>query len=102
MKLRYIAPAVLATTVTLGSAPALADLDWADAEKLRADGTVLPTAKVAEIATTARPGVVAELELERVLGRYVYEVEVRDPEGREWDLDIDARSGEVLQSGQDD
>ena len=93
---------VLATTFGLAAGPALADIDFAEAERLRADGAVLPTAKIAELAVAVRAGTVADLELERVLGRYVYEVEVRDADGQEWNLDIDAKTGEILQSERDD
>lgn len=102
MKHRLAVSVILAAVAGLPAAPVLADLDYAEAEQLRADGTVLPTEKVAGIATATRPGIVADLELERVLGRYVYEVEVRDSDGQEWNLDIDARSGEVLQTERDD
>lgn len=93
---------VLAAALGFAAGPASADIDYAEAEKLRADGSVLPTAKIVEIATTAQPGTVADVELERVLGRHVYEVEIRDASGREWTLDVDAKSGEILQTGRDD
>lgn len=91
--------AVLLATV---AGPSFADIDFAEAEKMRASGEAIPTAKVVEIVTKARPGAVTDLELDRDFGRLVYEVEVRDEQFREWDLEIDAKTGEVLTEEQDD
>ncbi|WP_439888532.1 PepSY domain-containing protein [Pseudomonas sp. MBLB4123] len=47
-------------------------------------------------------GKIEESELEEEYGRYVYQVEVRDPQGVKWDLELDAGSGEILKNRQDD
>ncbi|MGB3598636.1 MAG: PepSY domain-containing protein, partial [Pseudomonas neustonica] len=33
--------------------------------------------------------------------RYVYQVEILDGQGQEWDVDMDASNGEVLEHKQD-
>lgn len=40
-----------------------------------------------------------ELELEN--DKYVYSVELRDADGREWDVDVDATTGAVLSDRED-
>jgi uncharacterized membrane protein YkoI len=44
-------------------------------------------------------GTVTEIELERVRGKWIYEVEMRTSGGREIELTYDARSGELLSRG---
>jgi len=41
-------------------------------------------------------GTVTEIELERVRGKWIYEVEIQSPRGREIELKYDARSGDLL------
>jgi len=44
---------------------------------------------------------VTDIELDRELTRDVYELEVVDATGQGWDMDIDARTGEVLSKHRD-
>jgi len=97
--LSMMSGAVLLATV---AGPSFADIDFAKAEKMRASGEAISTEKVVEIATKAHPGTVTDLELDRDVGRLVYEVEVRDEKFREWDLEIDAKTGQILTEEQDD
>ena len=57
--------------------------------------------EVKSIAVEAVGGEVREIELEREKSRDIYEVDVRS-EGIEYDLDIDAKTGEVLRTKTDD
>ena len=59
-------------------------------------GAILSLSDVLERARALRPGRVLEAELEDEDGRYIYEVEMLDEEGRVWELYSDARSGELL------
>ncbi len=97
--LSTLSGAVLLATV---AGPSFADISFAKAEKMRASGEAISTEKVVEVATKARPGTVTDIELDRDFGRVVYEVEVRDEQFREWDLEIDAKSGEILTQEMDD
>lgn len=92
-----VAAALLATSTGV-----LADVSYAEARKLRAEGQVLPEERIIEIINQARPGEVTDLELDRDLGRLVYEAEVRDAQFQEWDLELDAKTGEVLGEQRDD
>ena len=50
---------------------------------------------------TAKP-TQEETELEEENGRYLYKVELRDAQNQQWDLKLDAATGEVLENQKDD
>lgn len=56
-----------------------------------------------QIALKSAPGVVKEIELDdRKKGKgWKYEVDIVDANGREWEVDIDAKTGAVLKSKKD-
>ena len=56
------------------------------------------------IALETKPGVVKEIELDSVGngGGWKYEVELYDEQGREWEIDIHAKTGEVFKVEIDD
>jgi uncharacterized membrane protein YkoI len=79
------------------------DVSLDEAVKLRDAGSIQAFDKLNELAIAQHPGgVVHETELENQWGRYVYQVELRDAQGREWDIELDANTGEVLKNQQDD
>ena len=55
---------------------------------------LLPMEDILTRARDAVSGTVTEVELER--GKWIYEVEIRTPEGREIELKYDARTGDLL------
>lgn len=88
--------------LALGSAAVMADdvrLDQAQA--LIEDGTIQSFEKLNEKALATRAGTITDTELEQEYGRYIYKVEIRDAQGAEWDVDLDATNGEVLKNEQD-
>lgn len=99
---RFLMASAVAAALVATSAAALADVSYGEARKLREGGQALPEERIIELVNKARPGEVTDLELDRDLGRLVYEVEVRDAQGQEWDLELDAASGEVLGEQRDD
>lgn len=79
------------------------DLGPDEALKLRDSGTIMSFEKLNEAAIAKHPGsTVEETELEEEYGRYVYQVELRDPQGVQWDLELDASNGQILKDHQDD
>jgi uncharacterized membrane protein YkoI len=54
------------------------------------------------IATGRVKGKVIDEELEKERGRLQYAFDIRDENGKVWDVEIDAISGEVLQAAEDD
>ncbi|MET1076556.1 MAG: PepSY domain-containing protein [Pseudomonas sp.] len=78
------------------------DLGPDEALKLRDAGTVQSFEKLNAAAIAKHPGAtVSETELEEEYGRYIYQVELRDPQGQQWDLELDAATAEVLKDHQD-
>ncbi len=93
--------AVAALTATAGLAQAR-DLGPDEALKLRDAGTVQSFEKLNAAAIAKHPGsTVKETELEEQHGRYIYQVELRDAQGVEWDLELDATNGQILKDYQD-
>lgn len=75
---------------------------WASGDHDRARdavqaGQVLPLRAVLERLEREHPGQVLEVELERDDGRWVYEVKLVQSGGRLVKLELDARSGDLLQ-----
>jgi uncharacterized membrane protein YkoI len=88
----------LALILSLIAAPALADRDDHDrARRALEAGEILPLSDILTTATELRPGRVIEIELDRDDGRWVYELELVTPQGRLYEMEIDAASGVVLE-----
>ena len=78
------------------------DLGPDEALRLRDAGTIVSFEKLNATALAKHPGAtITETELEEEYGKYIYQVEMRDPQGIEWDLELDAVSGQVLKDHQD-
>ncbi|MEK1904192.1 MAG: PepSY domain-containing protein [Pseudomonas sp.] len=93
----------LATLATAASMAQARDLGPDEALKLRDAGTVQSFEKLNQAALAKHPGSkVEETELEEEYGRYIYQVELRDAQGVQWDLELDASTGQVLKDHQDD
>lgn len=79
------------------------DLGPDEALKLRDSGAIKSFEQLNELALAKHPGgVIRETELENEWGRYIYELEVVDAQGVEWDVALDAATGEILKNHQDD
>lgn len=97
-----LSAALAGTLLVFAHHPAGADDDQARARELSRSGRILPLETIAERAQAARPGRLLEIDLEERRGRYIYEVELLDARGRTWEIELDARTGEVLHSKEDD
>ncbi|UAW97141.1 PepSY domain-containing protein [Halopseudomonas nanhaiensis] len=93
-------PVLLATAATAVQADDDVRVD--EATRLQQEGKIQSFDSLNEKALKARAGEITDTELEQEHGRYVYKVEVRDGQGVDWDLELDASNGEVLQNRQDD
>ncbi|MHC8395809.1 PepSY domain-containing protein [Pseudomonas sp. LB3P93] len=90
---------IIGMTVSLAHAR---DLDPDEALRLRDAGTIVSFEKLNATALAKHPGsTISGTELEEEYGKYIYQVELRDPQGIEWDLELDAVSGQVLKDHQD-
>jgi len=94
--------AAAALSVAAGIAQAR-DLGPDEALKLRDAGTVQSFEKLNAAALAQHPGgTIEETELEEEYGRYIYQLEVRDAQGVQWDIELDASNGQILKNQQDD
>ena len=93
--------AITALTATAGIVQAR-DLGPDEALKLRDAGTIMSFEKLNAAALAKHPGAtIEETDLEQENGRYVYELDLRDAQGVEWDVELDAVTGQVLKDHQD-
>ena len=78
------------------------DLGPDEALRLRDAGTIVSFEKLNATALAKHPGsTITDTELEEQYGKYIYQIELRDPQGLEWDLELDAVIGQVLKDHQD-
>lgn len=89
-------PAQLAEIVVV--AELKADKVW----ELKQSGKVMPLEDLIKQVRRDYPGRIIEIELDDEDGRYIYELELVDENGVVWDLDVDAKTGQVLKYEQDD
>ncbi|WP_339545159.1 PepSY domain-containing protein [Pseudomonas sp. RA_35y_Pfl2_P32] len=94
-----ITASLIALTVSLAHAR---DLGPDEALRLRDAGTIVSFEKLNASALAKHPGAtITETELEEEYGKYIYQIELRDQQGIEWDLELDAVTGQLLKDHQD-
>ncbi len=87
-------------TEQLGEQPGMPEHDAVRA--IRQRGDILSLDRILQEARGQHAGHVLESELKHKDGRYVYEVELVDDQGRVREMKFDARTGEVLKEKQGD
>lgn len=101
MKNRIALFAAIALTLTASMAQAR-DIGPDEALRLRDAGTIQSFEKLNAVALAQHPqATVTDTELEQEYGKYVYQVELRDAKGIEWDVEMDAVTGQILKNHQD-
>lgn len=93
--------AVLVFACMAGTVRADDEDDHDAARRAREAGDVLPLASLRERVTAKLGGHIVGVELEREDGRYVYEFRMLMPDGRLREIEVDARSGDML-GGEDE
>lgn len=92
--------------ITLAAIAGLAqarDLGPDEALRLRDAGTLKDFEQLNAAALGNHPGArIEDTELEEHYGRYLYQVELRDAQGVQWEVELDAVTGAVLKDHQDD
>jgi len=94
--------------IALALAPAAADArrnrggDHDEARAAHARGETLSLTQILPLALRTVPGEVLDVELEREDGRLVYEIEILARDGRVRQVELDARTGAVLDIEDDD
>jgi uncharacterized membrane protein YkoI len=85
-----------------GAAPSADDDDQGVARRLVSEGAILPLEEVLDSLRAPYPGRVLEVDLEEEHGNWIYEIELLDPSGTVWELEVDATNGTVLERERDD
>lgn len=70
--------------------------------KVPATVTIVAFDQLEATALALHPGsTLLDTDLDEAYGKYVYEVELEDAQGIEWDVELDALTGRVLKNHQD-
>ena len=95
--IKYAAAVLAAMSILATAAHARADDERAEAQAAAKTLRLITLEQATEKALAAKPGVVTDAELDdRDFGKgWDYEFEIVDADGTEWDVRIDAKSGEV-------
>lgn len=103
MKTSAIRTALVAVLTACVTLPALADDDLPKMRAIAAGAKLISLEDAQAKALAAKPGTIVDVDLERrFMGRnYDYEFEVIDAEGKEWEVNINARDGSVRSVRQD-
>lgn len=79
------------------------DVSPAEIVELSTTGVILPFDKLDAAALAEHPGAnILDTELKETYGRYIYQVDVRDEKGQKWEVELDAKTAEVVTNQQDD
>lgn len=80
------------------SAAAIAEDDLVVMQKMADAFGLISIEETKAIALETKPGVVDEIELDSIGngGGWKYEVELYDEQGREWEIDIHAKTGQII------
>lgn len=73
-----------------------ADDDHQESRRLMEQGEILPLQQILDRLGQERTGHVLEVELEYESAGYIYEIELLGDEGRVWEYEINAATGEII------
>ncbi|MCX4189665.1 PepSY domain-containing protein [Methylophaga sp. OBS3] len=103
MNLKTLSALAGSIMMLLTALPIMADdVSYQQARALREAGAILPLERIIEIAKTIKPGEVIDTGLEEDDGLYEYEIEILDANGRVWEMEFDAATGELMDLELDD
>jgi len=93
-----------AALLGLGSAAAFADDDIGreEAAQLVEQGTILSLESLEAKALSIQPGSITDRDLERDNDRFEYKLEIKADDGTEWEIELDAATGDVIKTERDD
>ena len=78
------------------------DIEPDEAAKLQASGIIQPIDRLNAAALAQHPNSeITDTELDEEYGKHVYQVDLTDAKGIEWDVELDAATGKVLKDHQD-
>jgi uncharacterized membrane protein YkoI len=92
-----------AAALTLTAGLAQADVPVDQIPQLVKDGKIKPLEELNQIVLKLHPGAtITDSDLDNHFNGFEYEVELKDAKGVEWDVDLNAATGEVLKNKKDD
>ena len=92
-----------AAALTLTAGLAQADVPVDQIPQLVKDKKIMPLEELNKIVLKLHPGAtITDSDLDNHFNNYEYEVELRDAKNVEWDVDLNAATGDVLKNKQDD
>ena len=92
-----------AAALTLTAGLAQADVPVDQIPQLVKDKKIKPLEELNKIVLKLHPGAtITDSDLDNHFNNYEYEVELRDAKNVEWDVDLNAATGDVLKNKQDD
>jgi uncharacterized membrane protein YkoI len=78
------------------------DIGPDEAAKLQSSGVIQPIDKLNAVAVDRHPGSeITDTELDEEYGKHIYQVDLTDKQGINWDIELDAVTGKVLKDHQD-
>ena len=93
----------LALLLMLGSGATARDISHNEALELRRSGALMPFEQLLELVDQRHPGArILEVELDEDDGAYFYEIEILTVDGLVRELELDARSGAILEDELED
>jgi len=81
---------------------AFADGDHKLSKTLVESGKILSLQEIISLVSKEQSDRVLEAELEDENGRYIYEIELLGSDGKVWEYEVDATTGEILSKEQED
>lgn len=94
---------MLALSVPVAFTVFAADVPLGEGVRLQEKGIIKSFEQVqAQVLELHPDAIIDETELHNVMGRFVYSVEIINKQNVEWEVDIDAVSGEIIKNQIDD
>jgi len=87
--------AAISASVFMLTLPAFAEDDMVEMRAIAKAANLIAPEKAIEKALAVKPGTMVDADIDRKFKGYYYEIEIVDAQAVEWEVDIDAKTGEV-------
>ena len=94
----------VSATLLMGAGIAQAkDVSPAQIVELSTSGAIMSFDKLNQAALAEHPNAsILDTDLEENYGRFIYQVDLRDEKNQKWEIEMDAKTAEILKNQQDD
>jgi len=100
-KLNPLLTGALLLSIAVATPAAADEDDMVEMRAISSAAGLISPEQATERALAAKAGTVVDVDLDRKRGQHYYEIELIDAQGVEWEIDIDAKSGEVRRTKRD-